>query len=176
MKRKKLAVLVISTVIAAVILGLGVHWWRPGSSTHTAKTNVHLTDYTDNDGALSTVVLSGAIGDFGRATRAIGPESVMTLHLSRGTLQLNITDLAKRFTAAVGKAAFNQTTCSGNVSITSSVPIIANSGTGTYKGARGNFTLTMSLDEVVPRQPNCSANSKMLEQIIVSSGWGQVSL
>jgi hypothetical protein len=121
-------------------------------------------------------VLSGAIGDFGKATRSNNPGAVMTLNLTHGTIQLDISNLAKQFTTAVGAAAFNQATCSGNVSVASPVPIIANSGTGAYKGVSGSFSLTMSLDEIVPKQQNCSGSSRMLGQVIVSSGWGKVSL
>jgi hypothetical protein len=31
--------------------------------------NVHLTDYTDNDGDISSVILSGTVGDYGSAIR-----------------------------------------------------------------------------------------------------------
>jgi hypothetical protein len=50
-----------------------------------------------------------------------------------------------------------------------------NSGTGSYQGISGNFKLTASLDEVVPKQANCNADSLMLGQAIVISGWGTVA-
>jgi hypothetical protein len=181
MKQKVSITLAISTAVAAVVVVVvaGAYFLqRPASKTDASTTNVHLTNYTDNDGVASTVVLSGAVGDFGQAVRSSSndKQSILTLRLSHGTFQLNITDLTKRFAAAVCKAAFNQATCSGNVSITSSAPVVTHSGTGAYKGISGSFSLTMTLDEVVPKQPNCSADSQLLNQIIVSSGWGNVSL
>jgi len=177
MKRKMTKALVLIVVVAMVA---GAYAWGRSQAKATTSTpagmNVHLTDYSDNDGTESTVVLSGAIGDFGTATRSGDQGAVMTLHLQRGTIQLDTTSLAKRFTTAVGKAVFSQTTCSGSVQVTSSVPILASSGTGAYKRASGKFSLSMNLDEVVPKQLNCSANNKMLGQAIVSSGWGKVSL
>lgn len=64
----------------------------------------------------------------------------------------------------------------GNVSVTGSVPIIAGSGAGTYEGIKGNFKLTATLDEIVPKQTNCSADSTMLGQVIVITGWGRYHL
>lgn len=179
MKRRILITRTASTVILVGLLITGFVYFlqRPDPKTSNASTgNVHLTDYTDNDSAQSTVVISGKIGDFGRAERSSArSKSIMTLYLSHGTFQLDVTNLSKHFTAAVGKVAFNQETCSGNLSVTSPVPIVAGSGTATYAGIKGSFDLTMSLDEVVPQQQHCSASSKMVSQVIVSSGWGNIS-
>lgn len=181
MKRKIPVVLIVSVAIITIIVAAGIYFWLRSTSMmrtkmNSSNSNVHLTNYTDNDGTQSTVVLSGAIGDFGQAVRSNDRQSIMTLHLSHGTFQLDITNLAKHFTTATGKAAFNQTTCSGNVSVDDPAPIITGSGTGAYSGISGNFSLSMNLDEVVPTQQGCSANSKMLSQAIVTSGWGNVSL
>jgi len=175
--RKKL---IAAFVLLIIVIAAGVHFWpQPASKNSTANkpaANVHLTNYTNNDGPDSTVVLSGVIGDFGQATRSTGQQSIMTLHLSHGTFQLDITNLAKHFSTLVGQATFNQLTCSGNVSAADSVPIVAGSGTGTYKDIKGNFSLSMDLDEVVPMQTGCSGNSPLLNQAIITSGWGNVSL
>ena len=55
------------------------------SATLTAGGTAHLTDYTDNDGPTSTVILAGAIGDFGKA-QSVNPDgSVNTKHNSEST-------------------------------------------------------------------------------------------
>jgi hypothetical protein len=143
---------------------------------------VHLTDYTNNDGTQSTIILSGAVGDFGKAvsTYANGKSDPqhnadLTLDLAHGSFRLAIASLTKQFTAAISKLQFNQSTCSGSTSVTGSVPIVSGSGTGAYQRISGNFKLTATLDEVVPKQPNCNADGTMLEQAIVITGWGTVS-
>ncbi|HSX28374.1 MAG TPA: hypothetical protein VLF60_02895 [Candidatus Saccharimonadales bacterium] len=179
MKQKIVIACGIGIVVIAAVVGaywLGHSQAKTSTPPGTTASNVHLIDYTDNDGAESTVALSGAIGDFGNAIRSDDHGAVMTLNLSHGTFQLDITDLAKRFTTVVGTTAFNRATCSGNVSVAGPASIVANSGTGAYKGVSGSFLLTMNLDETVTKQQNCDAHSKMLGQIIVSSGWGKVSL
>ncbi|GAA5190156.1 hypothetical protein GCM10023322_44650 [Rugosimonospora acidiphila] len=43
----------------------------------TAGGNVHLTDYTDDDGPTSTVILAGAVGDYGKA-ESVNPDGSPT--------------------------------------------------------------------------------------------------
>jgi hypothetical protein len=100
----------------------------------------------------------------------------LTLNLTQGTFRLDNTQLVKDFTSATGKLQFNQDTCSSSVSVTDSVPIIRNSGTGIYKGISGIFRLTATLDEVVPKKAGCDVTGAMLGQAIVVTGYGKVFL
>jgi hypothetical protein len=125
------------------------------ATTLTAGGTVHLTDYTDNDGPTSTVILAGVIGDYGKA-QSVNPDgSVNAAHkgqlnlmLTHGSFRLNIADLDKKFVAILGNLAVNTTTCSGTASVSGTVPVVADSGTGSYKGISGTFNLTITLDEV----------------------------
>jgi hypothetical protein len=148
----------------------------------TAGGNVHLTDYTDNDGPTSTVILAGAVGDYGKAQSVnpdgsvtTGHDSQLNLMLTHGSFRLDMAELDKKFVAVLANLPVNTTTCSGTASVSGAVPIVAGSGTGSYKGIRGTFTLTVILDEVY-RPTGCNETSTYLSQSIVVTGPGSVSL
>ena len=85
---------------------------------------VHLTDYTANDGPASTVILPGAVGDYGRAQSVNADGSVdpqpahqLNLMLARGSFRLDIADLDLKFVAVLAGLAVNATTCSVTASV-----------------------------------------------------------
>jgi hypothetical protein len=141
---------------------------------------VRLTDYTDNDGPTSTVILTGAIGDYGKAQSVnpdgtVNPEhnSQLNLMLTRGSFRLSIADLHKKFVSAMSQFPPNKVTCSGTVTVGAATPIVAGSGTGSYKGISGTFNLTLTLDEV-DKKP-CTDSSVLLAQAVVTTGSGTAS-
>lgn len=155
-----------------------------GGAAHAAPTGgrtVNLTDYADNDGPRSTVILTGAIGDFGQATSVhpdgtVDPDhtSRLALALRAGSFQLGIADLEKRFVKAMSHFPPDTTTCSGTVTVSAAAPIVAGSGTGAYAGIRGEFHLTLTLAEV-DAKARCGASSAFLKQSIVTAGAGTVA-
>jgi len=144
---------------------------------------VHLVDYTDNDGPDSAVILTGAIADFGKAVSvnpdgSVNPEhnSQLELQLSRGTLRLDVAALDRTFVEVMAtQFPANMTNCSGSVSASHAVPIVAGSGTGAYQGASGQFDLTIKLDEVDATGSNCQGTA-LLSQMLITSGSGHVRL
>ena len=157
----------------------------PTSSAKPGAGNVHMTAYTDNDGPTDTVVVSGAVGDYGKAVNVfpngtVDPDhtSLLELQMQHGTFRLDVASIDKAFVAAmVNRFPTNTKTCSGTVAVSQKVPIVAGSGTGAYQGAAGSFTLTITLDEVdklVAGQP-CTASNAFLDQVIVITGAGNVT-
>ena len=150
-----------------------------------SRNAAHLTAYTDNDGPTETVIVTGAVGDYGKAVSVypngtVDPDhsSQLSLQLTRGTLRLDTAALDKAFVAAIRRDfPGSTTTCSTLVQVTQQVPVVAGSGTGAYKGVGGSFTLTATLDEVdkfSAAQP-CTASSAFLNQAIIVTGPGSVS-
>lgn len=146
---------------------------------------VHIIDYTDNDGAVTTAVLTGAIGDVGQGV-SVNPDGTLSLEhtelnlvLSQGTFRLNIADLDKKFATAAGNTPFQHgpKSCSGYLKVNGSAPIIAGSGTGAYHGVAGTFQLTMTAAEVdVPTtNDRCDVTGAFLGQIIVTEGTATIS-
>lgn len=146
----------------------------------------HLTAYTTDDGPTEQVILAGAVADYGRAVSvnpdgSVNPEhtSLLELRLQHGTFRLNIAAIDKAFVSAMGHGfPTDPATCSGTVTVTQRVPIVENSGTGAYANAAGDFTLTLTLDEVdkpVAGQP-CNGSEAFVSQTIITTGPGSVRL
>ena len=151
------------------------------TKTPAAGGTVYLADYTDNDGPKSTVILTGAIGDFGEAVSVhpngtVDPDhsSELSLALRDGSFRVSIADLDKKFVSAMRHFPSNASTCSGTVTVAAAAPIVAGSGTGSYRGISGNFNLTIKLAEV-DAKANCSASSALLRESIVTAGSGTIS-
>lgn len=146
---------------------------------------VHIIDYTDNDGAVTTAVLSGAIGDLGEGISVNSDGTLSTEHteldlaLSQGTFKLDIAALTKEFLTAAGTVPFQHgpKSCSGYMTASGTAPIIPGSGTGAYQGVSGTFHLTMTATEVDAPTTNdrCDLTGAMIGQIIVTEGTANVS-
>lgn len=135
--------------------------------------NIHLTDYTDNDSASSSVILSGAVGDYGSAKRSDGGNQ-LDLELSRGTFRLDIAGLDEQFLARMRHLTVNQHSCSAEATVSGRAPIVTGSGTGAYSTVSGAFDLTMTLDEVY-HPGACRETAAYLAQKIIVTGWGTMS-
>jgi hypothetical protein len=142
---------------------------------------VNLSDYSDNDGPTSSVVLSGAIGDYGRAVRISSgntPDGELKLIMSRGSFGLDIASVETKLIKAIGTDfPTNSSTCSGLETVTGTAPIMTDSGTGSYKGLSGTLHVTISINEV-ESWPVCpqTDTSPFLAQTVFISGSGHVSL
>jgi hypothetical protein len=135
----------------------------------------------DSDGPDFRAILTGAVGDYGPAvtvhsdgTVDPGHTSEMELHLTHGSFRLSIASLDTKILAAYRHWPSNVSTCSGSISLTAVVPIVAGSGTGSYQGISGSFTVTGTIDEVDVK-PACDGTSKFLSQVILLAGSGTVS-
>jgi hypothetical protein len=150
---------------------------------------VRIVAYSDNDGPMSRVILTGAIGDFGTATSVSSNGEVNTEHndalelsLSHGTFRLDIAALDQHIVDAFRDYRPNPDTCSGNVDTTGTAPIVADSGTGSYGGIQGSFDLAVAISEVgAISQCNSTAQDQLatvpfLSQAIIITGAGTVTL
>jgi hypothetical protein len=133
---------------------------------------VHLIDYTDNDSSTSSVILIGAVGDFGsgRLNQSTGH---FDLQLSHGSFTLQFAGLDARFLGVLRALSVNQSSCSAFVQVSDTAPIISGTGTGSYAHLAGAFSLTLTLDEVF-HPGACSELSPYAAQKIVTSGWGTI--
>ena len=108
---------------------------------------VQLYEYADSDGAGASVILTGAIGDFGAAVSvypdgAIDPQhdSQVNLALTRGSFRIGVTALDKKIVSEFSHFRPDPRTCSGAVRATATTPVVPGSGTGAYRGIGGSFT------------------------------------
>jgi hypothetical protein len=135
----------------------------------------------NTDGAYWHAIVSGVIGDYGAAV-SIYPNgqvdpahnSELDLRLTHGSFRLSIAALDKKFVTAAAHEPIYPNTCTDLVSVTGTTPIVAGSGTGAYRGARGSFPVTLTLNEAEARpcQPSPGA---FRAQLITVVGSGIIS-
>ncbi len=166
-------------VVGAVLLTTSASASTAGAAPHGI---VHLASFTDNDGAAASVVLSGALGDFGEAVSVNPDGSISTGHggqqnfvLTQGTFRIDFSALDRKFAAAFQTHPVDQRSCSGHITVSGSASVVPGSGTGAYKGIAGRFQVALTLDELVP-QTQCDWTGSMLKQSIVILGSGELSL
>jgi hypothetical protein len=189
-KRLLAPTLFLATVLVVVIAVAGVSGAsKSGESTKpvgphvpTSGGIVRITGYSDNDGPTSRIVMTGVIGDFGKAVRTASQGSSeyneLELRLTRGTFALNIASIERDLATAIsGHFPTDAATCSGEVVVSSGASIDSGSGTGAYKGLSGTFMLTITINEV-ETPPHCPTTdtSPFLAQTVFFSGSGTVSL
>jgi len=133
----------------------------------------------DSDGPDFQAVLSGAIGDYGPAVTVlpdgkVDPEHTgdMELELRRGTFRLYIDGIASKFRAQTSHEPVYATTCSDYFHVTGNVPVVAGSGTGSYRGIRGDFSFALS---GVEDQKTSPCRSGFARQVLLLTGSGTVS-
>jgi len=133
----------------------------------------------NSDGPDFQAIVSGAIGDYGPAVTVlpdgkVDPEhtSEMELELRHGTFRLSIAAIASKFRAETSHEPVFPRTCSDYFDVAAPVPVVVGSGTGSYRGISGNFSLSLTGNEDQVSPP-CS--SGFARQILLLTGSGRVS-
>jgi hypothetical protein len=136
----------------------------------------------NSDGPDWRAIVTGTkIGDYGPAQTVYRDGKAdpthsheMELKLTRGSFQISITAIHRKFVENATHQPIYPATCSDLNSFTATEPIVPGSGTGSYRGISGSFTITVTGDEVNPRP--CHPVTGFLWQVIVLAGRGTVSL
>ncbi len=191
--RARSAAILGTAVLGTGMLGAVIGATSPGADASTvtavagrtpATGAIHgvanLVAYSINsDGPDFQAIVSGSIGDYGPAVTVlpdgkVDPEhtSGMELELRHGTFRLYIEPIANKFRAKTSHEPVFARTCSDYFDVTASVPIVVGSGTGSYRGITGNFSLSLvgNEDQVSPPCGNGFAR-----QILLLTGSGTVS-
>jgi hypothetical protein len=142
---------------------------------------VHFIGYSKNsDGPAFTVIVSGAIGDYGSAVTVrrdgtTDPEhsSELRLRLKHGSFRLNIASLERKLVSATSRWS-STPTCSFHVSVSAPTAVVAGSGTGLYRGISGSVRMTATIDEVDVK-PCPGGTSRFVSQLIFIVGSGTVA-
>jgi hypothetical protein len=149
-----------------------------------ASSGVHFIDYSVNsDGPDSSVIVTGAIGDWGHGVTVypdgkVDPDhtSELEFRLTHGSFRISFGDLDKEIVHAYDHWPANRRTCSASIAVTGTTPIVAGSGTGSYRGVTGQFTTTATIDEIDSTKPAClNGTGAFLAQISLVTGTGTIS-
>jgi hypothetical protein len=155
------------------------------TASRPAAGSTQFTDYSVNsDGPGSAVIVTGAVGDYGHGESVfpdgqVDPDhtSELELRLTRGTFRLQITALDRAIQQAFRHWPSSRRTCSGSITASAAAPVIASSGTGSYRGISGTFAASATISEVDSARPAClDGTGAFLAQIIVITGTGTVTL
>jgi hypothetical protein len=137
---------------------------------------------TPGNGAAGTIVITGAIGDFGK-TLSIDKNgkkdangNFVKITLKKGTFEGDSTELNAKTNHA--SPTINKSTCSA--SFTGGAPVTLFDGTGLYAGISGSVKITLTFAFVEPRfksgkhKGQCNFNAQPLAQYSSIRGTGKV--
>lgn len=128
----------------------------PAAAAASPTSGVVYVWVTPGSGASSSVVLTGAIGDYGKGVSMdkngkVDPNGgYVRVTLQRGSFIVNSVALDQKSNTA--KPRLNQKTCSFQLSVTGNITL--SGGTGAYQGIRGQLLVTAQFAGVSPRQKN----------------------
>jgi hypothetical protein len=173
-----------AVAVAAAALGGGSLALAAGTSKG-GKINVFVTQKNPN-GAKSQVVITGAIGDYGKGLSTnkngkVNPNgNYEHIDLAQGSFVVNATGFNKALQHA--KPQINRQNCS--FLFTGAGPGTLGQGTGAYAGIAGKVTITATFAQIAPRYSsgphkgmcNESQNAKPLSSYESITGVGHVSL
>jgi hypothetical protein len=129
------------------------------------------------------VVFTGAIGDYGSTVtvnssgKTDGQGHFDEVTLKKGRFRLDTTSLGLAFFSSPGPTDFNSQNCSGSYMVGPvTISIVAESGTGAYKGVSGSFTVSAFLAAVLPsKKGTCNQRGTPLGAFGSITGPGTVS-
>jgi hypothetical protein len=137
----------------------------------------------NTDGPYLHAIVSGVVGGYGRAVTIypdgkIDPEhnSEVVLRLAHGSFRLSIRALDAAFNKVARHEPIYPKTCSDFMRVTETSPVVADSGTGAYRGIRGSFRLTLTSNEVEATPCATNGPSGIRAQLITVAGSGRIAL
>jgi hypothetical protein len=149
-------------VAGAVLLGAGSAAFAAAASSAPAGGTIHVFVNVDvKSQTVDPIVVTGAIGDYGKATDVNKAGKVDTngnfekIVLTKGTFWVNGTALTAKSNKTPG--SFNPATCS--LSLTVSSPTQLFKGTGLYKGIGGTVKITETFGVVFSRLASGACNT-----------------
>lgn len=173
----------IAVVLAGVVGYTASATPSASPANHPSPGQTHLMVWMVNsDGAYFTALATGAIGDYGPAVTVlpngtVDPEhsSQLELNLAKGSFRLSIVPLARDLATALRHWRYNEDNCSVGIRFTTPAPVVAASGTGAYQGIAGDFSVTVTLNEVHHKDPSgCAVTSRPLSELVVLDATGTV--
>jgi hypothetical protein len=151
--------------LAVAAAALPAVWVESASATGTGTGGlVHIYQVDNNEigpPTTGTVVLTGAIGDFGDDQEGTGPGGINVLQLSQGDIGLDLSNFGR----AHRPHTVNDSNCSYTSVVVGTVSIVPNPpspappvDTGAYRNISGSFQVKATFAGVVSRNLDNSCN------------------
>jgi hypothetical protein len=190
MRFKVIAALVVVTALMGASAGAALATSRPGGTAGFAATTSSTPAggsvrifVTPNNGAAATILITGAIGDFGKTLtidkngKTDSNGNYVKITLQKGTFELNSTTLNAK--ANSSQPTFYKATCSAQLSATG--PVTLFDGAGLYRGITGTLNITETYAFIVPlsasgkNKGQCNPSAQPISQYSSITGAGTVS-
>lgn len=179
--RRQLTVagLAIGTAAAATVVAITV----AGTAGASGRSGTIYTYGTPGlDGPNGTVIITGAIGDYGTTTKAdrngqVDPSGKYSLaQLKNGTVLSDPSAVSAKIQAGTPNAKIDPVSCSLQGSVSAPVPIIF--GTGSYAGITGTLNTTFTIAELAARTSSgtCDTNADPIDVYATVFSTGVVHL
>jgi len=171
MQQRNTRFVALLAIASAAVLAISTGLASASGTSTGAEVHVYEAD-TNDAGNLGTVILTGAITDYGTDHQNAGPNGTNLFALSKGSFAVDITELGTR----LHKLPFSQTTCSSGGTVTWPVKIVPGSGTGAYTGISGTLHATASEAYILPRKHGrCEMNASDYRGVLIANASGTVS-
>jgi hypothetical protein len=166
-------------LLACLIVGASVALGA-GSSKTPAGGRIQLFVQPAQKQGNGKVLFTGAVGDYGSSHSVTsGGKKIATATLTKGTISIDLTAVAKNATDAT--PTVDAATCSGSVTVSAAAPIV--SGTGLYAGIHGTVKITESFGfigstyKTGPKKGQCNTTNSgtTVAQMAIVYGNGKVS-
>lgn len=177
-----MALLTSATLTGALFFGIGAS----GASSNTpagGSVNLYITPNTSSaGGGGGTVVMTGAIGDYGTTTgqsdkngEADKGGGYGNIELQKGTIRVDLAALDAKSKNLGSESTIDPVGCSQAISVTAPVTFV--SGTGLYKGISGTINLTETAAFILPRYTSGKDKGKCNESNSAAplAVWGSLS-
>jgi hypothetical protein len=179
--RKRLILAALAEMLVLTGCASGAIATTSARSAPLSETTNIMVYSLNSDGAYFSAIVTGSLGDYGQAV-TVDPDgkvdaehsSELEFRLTRGSFRLDIADIERKFVEATSHEPIYPGTCSTFAKVPGTAPIVAGSGTGSYRGISGGFAVTVRLDEVHTKP--CQHTLGILRQVITLTGSGAVSL
>ena len=144
-------VVAVALVLSSMLVGASAAWAT--STPKGGKIELWITPgATQGNG---TIIVTGAIGDYGKTTGKHNKDGTPnkngtygTVQLQKGTFEVDLANIGKALNNA-SPIVNSITTCSFAVAATAAATML--NGTGTYKGISGTVELTETFAGILPR-------------------------
>ena len=129
----RIAVCMLVAAVGTMLIGVGAN--ASGMMPKGGPIRIYVVP--GNGQGNGTIVVVGAIGDYGKTTKQVGGFGKALLH--KGTFRVNLKAISKALNNTKPLVE-SQTTCTFVISATA--PAAISNGTGAYKGISGTIMLT----------------------------------
>ena len=126
---------------------------------------------TNQAGSLGTVILTGAITDYGTDYQGAGPGGTNLFVLSKGSFAVDVSAIGNQFQGLPE----DQATCTSDGTVSGPITIVHGSGKRAYAGISGTLDTTASTAYVVPGSPGqCNWNATQYPGVLIANAAGTV--